>query len=279
MVKEGDYLTKEEFKKFYLALVGFYPNQVQKDSEIQKLWYEEIKNLDYTTVCQGLKCWVAENKWQPTISDIIDFTMGKQSTPEEAWNYVVMYINDSSNVIRLNDDYIYGSKFKAILKQSEFLMNNNEYIPIEYHSYHDRETCSTKHYYHSFIKRIPDEYIECAIEKVASYRKLKNFLDSYNCIEDCYEPSMRPKVMMEYKELKQQFITCYKDIISKKRIELIGIKYNGSKLIEQINDNNEVNETRMLLEKIEQEEQEELEKNKQRESKYNEDGWTDWMGG
>ena len=91
-------MTKEEFGKIAILMKTCYP----KESELLKteqaigLWYQMLKDIDYTTMQMALNKWVATEKWSPTIADLrrLSFEVSNPEIPtwDEAWETVLQAV-------------------------------------------------------------------------------------------------------------------------------------------------------------------------------------------
>lgn len=83
-------MTVDEFAKLAAAIKTYYPrdNLLPTDEGIE-LWYDALKDLDYTQAEQGLRKYAMTNKFAPGISDIRDCTSGftkpRELNDMEAW--------------------------------------------------------------------------------------------------------------------------------------------------------------------------------------------------
>lgn len=203
-------MTKEEFVKLYNAMFGYYPNQVQPDVEIQKLWYESLKKLDYKKACQCLQKWVLHNKWQPTISDFVNFEIYGEDhyTALDAWNYAVMYMQDYSNCYEPKYEVFRSEDYQALLQERKAIIENQGYVSVS-ENYKDRLSSR-------YIKRIPNESIDSVVEKIGYgyFRDIVAYFSSESSYVEC----------VEYKELKERFISLYKLAVSDQVAELLSLE-------------------------------------------------------
>ena len=84
-------MTKKEFINIAKALKTYYPkeNLLQTDEAVV-LWYEQLKDIDYTVLSNCLIKWVSTNKWSPTIADLRELATGADNLPQspDAWEEV-----------------------------------------------------------------------------------------------------------------------------------------------------------------------------------------------
>ena len=90
-------MTFEEFSRLGMAIKEFYPSEkVLQTDEAIKLWFQQLKDLDYKFASVALSKYVATNKWPPTIADIrenyLDVTQGKTIDWGEGWEEVLYAI-------------------------------------------------------------------------------------------------------------------------------------------------------------------------------------------
>ena len=86
-------MTKEEFKKFAMALQTYYPrDNLIPNNQAMALWYRQLSDLPYNVAGIALNKWVATNKWSPTIAEIrelaAEITMGGKPEWSEGWRQV-----------------------------------------------------------------------------------------------------------------------------------------------------------------------------------------------
>lgn len=92
-------MTSNEFGTLAAALKTFYPkdNLLPTDKAIE-LWYEELKDIDYTMAEAQIRKHVATNKYPPTISDIraclADFSPEIHLWTTQAWELVLNALED-----------------------------------------------------------------------------------------------------------------------------------------------------------------------------------------
>lgn len=61
----------KEFGQIAKALKTFYPKDgLLKTNEELMLWYEHLKDIDYSVLSLAVNKWVDTNKWSPTIADL-----------------------------------------------------------------------------------------------------------------------------------------------------------------------------------------------------------------
>lgn len=64
-------MTQEEFGRIALAISKYYPqNSALSDKTAVRLWYEQLKDLDYSAISLAVSRWVQVEKWPPTIADL-----------------------------------------------------------------------------------------------------------------------------------------------------------------------------------------------------------------
>lgn len=87
-------MTFEEFSRLGMAIKEFYPSdKVLQTEESVKLWFQQLKDLDYKFASVALSKYVATHKWSPTIADIrenyMDVTQGEAVDWGEGWKEVL----------------------------------------------------------------------------------------------------------------------------------------------------------------------------------------------
>lgn len=87
-------MTVNEFGILADAIKTYFPrDNMFPTKESLRLWYEDLKDLDYKMAMSELRKYVATNKFAPTISDIrrclIDFAENKEPNETQAWEIVV----------------------------------------------------------------------------------------------------------------------------------------------------------------------------------------------
>ena len=82
-----------EFQKLAKAIQAYYPKQEYfKDNESLMLWYEELKDIDYTVATIALRKHIRTSKFPVTIADIIGNAVDVQSsdnTWSDGWEIVL----------------------------------------------------------------------------------------------------------------------------------------------------------------------------------------------
>lgn len=94
-------MKKNEFAKLALAIKTYFPrDNVLPSNEALELWYDLLKDLDYTAASNGLKAYVSTNKFAPTISDIRQYATktvkSEQMNEMQAWEMVSKALRNSS---------------------------------------------------------------------------------------------------------------------------------------------------------------------------------------
>lgn len=80
-----------------MALRTYYPREnLLPNDQALALWYEQLKDLDYTEAETALKAWVATNKWSPSIAELreqaAEIRNGAIQDWSEAWEQVIKAI-------------------------------------------------------------------------------------------------------------------------------------------------------------------------------------------
>lgn len=92
---ESDYMNKEEFSQFAMALKTYYPREEKLlvNQQAMGLWYMQLQDLSYDVASAALNKWVALNKWSPSIADIRSYASsivyGDIPDWGEAWELVL----------------------------------------------------------------------------------------------------------------------------------------------------------------------------------------------
>lgn len=64
-------MNKFEFSNIVKAIRTYYPKEtILPNDEAMTLWYDQLKDLDYKATAEGLKKWVAVERWSPSIADL-----------------------------------------------------------------------------------------------------------------------------------------------------------------------------------------------------------------
>ena len=64
-------MTREEFGRIALAISKYYArHNILDDEESIRLWFEQLKDLDYQILSTAISRWVQVQKWPPTIADL-----------------------------------------------------------------------------------------------------------------------------------------------------------------------------------------------------------------
>lgn len=91
-------MTFQEFSKIGMAIKTYFPKEenLLKTEEAVRLWYEALKDIDYTTMQMALNKYVATEKWSPTIADLrrLSFEVSNPEIPtwDEAWETVLQAV-------------------------------------------------------------------------------------------------------------------------------------------------------------------------------------------
>lgn len=89
----------KEFGTLTDAIKTYFPkDNMFPTKKSMRLWYEELKDLDYQIAAMELRKYVALNRFAPTISDIrkclIDFSDKKELDMLEAWELVISTLKE-----------------------------------------------------------------------------------------------------------------------------------------------------------------------------------------
>lgn len=84
----------KEFEKLADAIKTYFPREnIFPTKESARLWYEELKDLDYQMAAMELRKYVSLNRFSPAIADIreclIDFAEWKEPDAPQAWELVI----------------------------------------------------------------------------------------------------------------------------------------------------------------------------------------------
>lgn len=65
-------MTRKEFGLFAMAIKTYYPKEnLIPNEQAMELWYQQLQDIHYDIACRMLNEWVRENKWSPSIAEII----------------------------------------------------------------------------------------------------------------------------------------------------------------------------------------------------------------
>lgn len=86
-------MDKKEFATFAMALKTYYPReQLLPNQQAMELWFRELCDIEYNVAEAGLRKWVVNNKWSPSIADIremvSDVTEGELPDWGAGWDSV-----------------------------------------------------------------------------------------------------------------------------------------------------------------------------------------------
>lgn len=90
-------MDKKEFSTFAMALRTYYPKEaLLPNQQAMELWYRELCDIPYNVAEAGLRKWVVNNKWSPSIAEIREMTatvtQGEIPDWGEGWEKVLMAI-------------------------------------------------------------------------------------------------------------------------------------------------------------------------------------------
>lgn len=121
-------MTFKEFEKFADAIKTYFPREnIFPSKESARLWYEELKDLDYQMAAMELRKYVALNRFAPTIADIreclIDFADKKELSAPESWEIVIMEVREveESGVAKKKFEVLPELAKKAVGGYTQFL--------------------------------------------------------------------------------------------------------------------------------------------------------------
>lgn len=83
-------MNREEFLDIANAIRAYYPKEkVLNSPETARLWFEALKDLDYSATVIAIHNWAAREKWSPSISEIrasvAEIILGPVPDWSEAW--------------------------------------------------------------------------------------------------------------------------------------------------------------------------------------------------
>lgn len=92
-------MTVKEFGVLADAIKTYFPkDNVFPTKKSVNLWYEELKDLEYSMASAELRKYVSTNRFPPTISDIreclVDFSEDKHRGGPEAWEMVMETLSE-----------------------------------------------------------------------------------------------------------------------------------------------------------------------------------------
>ena len=90
-------MTKQEFATLAAAIRTYYPKEnILPNQQAMELWFRELQDIPYQVAEAGLRQWVSQNKWSPSIAEIREMasTVQNGSIPDwgEGWEQVLMAI-------------------------------------------------------------------------------------------------------------------------------------------------------------------------------------------
>ena len=91
-------MTKQEFAVFAQALRTYYPREkILPNAEAMELWYRQLCDMPYKVAETALNSWVPNNKWSPSIAEILEearkIVNGETPGWSEEWEKVVRAIH------------------------------------------------------------------------------------------------------------------------------------------------------------------------------------------
>ena len=90
-------MTKEEFARVADAIKTYYPREkVIPNEAAMELWFRQLADIDYPSMCLALNKWVETSRWSPTIADLrekaAEVRLGDVPDWSEAWERVLYVI-------------------------------------------------------------------------------------------------------------------------------------------------------------------------------------------
>ena len=68
-------MTKKEFMEIASKIRAYYPeSSIMETQDAISLWYERLKEIPYKVLDEAVNVWVLNNKWTPTISDLVEYS-------------------------------------------------------------------------------------------------------------------------------------------------------------------------------------------------------------
>lgn len=65
-------MNRQEFGQFVMAMRTYYNKEkLVPNDQAMELWYKQLQEIHYDIACSMLNEWVRENKWSPSISEIL----------------------------------------------------------------------------------------------------------------------------------------------------------------------------------------------------------------
>lgn len=116
-------MTREEFAKFAMFIKTVYPREnVLPNEAAMEIWFRMLKHIPFETAMTAIEKWTVDNKWPPTIAEIIskadEITTGELPGWQEAW----------LEVNRAIGKYGYMEEKNALSSMSELTRKCVEYI-------------------------------------------------------------------------------------------------------------------------------------------------------
>lgn len=111
-------ITENEFKQVAKTISLAYPPKTNEklflyEKEAGELWFDMLKDIEYLPIQLGIKNYIRENKFVPTISDIVSYSENIRKELQEAERiveYYLMEIEQSALNIR-----VVGEQYKYFL--------------------------------------------------------------------------------------------------------------------------------------------------------------------
>ena len=111
-------ITENEFKQVAKLILLAYPPKANEkpflyEREAGELWFDMLKDIEYLPIQLGIKKYIRENKFVPTISDIVSYSENIRKELQEAdriVEYYLMEIEQSAFNI-----YVAGEQYKHFL--------------------------------------------------------------------------------------------------------------------------------------------------------------------
>lgn len=114
-------ITENEFKQVAKTISLAYPPKANEkpflyEREAGELWFDMLKDIEYLPIQLGIKKYIRENKFVPTISDIFSYSENIRKELQEAERIIEYYLGEIEQSSWNNFSFlIVGEQYKYFL--------------------------------------------------------------------------------------------------------------------------------------------------------------------